>query len=225
MTFKNKMIELAEKYSLKEKALSSVEEVIDAGIESDEELGIDFLEGNKKSDLIYEFGRYELRIDKDDNCLIATKINIYSKKLYSSNFDVPVGFYTEIADLNGQHIDEFLTFDWSMINYNTGYHIEKINKAIPQRYFRRNVPEYEFVTYVNHIISSFQGRLFDVAILFIERSLNYLEKHERKQIDKKYLDECFELFNGVYQFIKNDNLVDIEKINKLNFKERMKTKS
>ena len=98
MYLKDEMAKLAEKYSLRAKAISSIEKVLDASIESDKEFGIDFLGGNKKSDLIYEFGRYELRIDKDNFCQIATKINIYTKKLYGPNFDVPVGYYTEITE-------------------------------------------------------------------------------------------------------------------------------
>ncbi|AFM04695.1 hypothetical protein Fleli_2322 [Bernardetia litoralis DSM 6794] len=113
MNIKDQIIELANKYSLKKKALDSIDKVMDACIEADKEVGIDFLDGQDRSELIYEFGRYEFQINKYGSCRIVTKINIYSKKLYGVNYDIPVGYYEEWTDLTGKHLDEFLIFDWS----------------------------------------------------------------------------------------------------------------
>ncbi|MDC1161880.1 hypothetical protein OAT18_00405 [Tenacibaculum sp.] len=222
MFLKNKLIEFAKKYSLKEKALTSVNGIIDLSIESDKKIGIDFLEGNNKIDLIYEFGKFEFQVDKDDYCRVVTQINIYSKKLYGPNFNVPVGFYEEFTDLEGNHLDEFLTFDWSSINLNIDYFIERITKTIPQRYFKRNIPEYQFVTYVNHIIFLVQGRRFDVAIIFVKRCLDYLDENQNKEMEKEYLSECLELFQRIYHFINNDNLIESEKLNRYKINERIK---
>ncbi len=224
MNIQNQLIEFAEKLSLKEKALANVETVLDAGIESDAEFGIDFLEGQKKTDLVYQFGRYEFQVDKYDHALVVTRINIYSKKLYGPHFDVPVGYYTELTALDGEHIDEFLIFDWSPISFAIGYHIERINKAIPQRYFRRNVPEYEFASYVNHLTSLFQGRQFDGAIAFVDRGLDYLENSDRPVPKKEYLSECLELFHGVYHFVKNEHLIETDRLSKLRIQERIKAR-
>ncbi|CAM1348766.1 hypothetical protein [Tenacibaculum halocynthiae] len=222
MDIKNQFILIVEKYSLKKKALESVKGEIDACIEFDKELGVDFLDGHDKADLIYEFGRYEFQIDKDNTPLIATKINIYSKKLYGPDCDVPIGHYTELTDLNGEHRDEFLFLDWSPINFNIDYHIERINKHVPLRYFKRNIPEYEFATYITHIISLSQGKQFDFATVFVKRCLDYLEKDGNKEIEKEYLNECLELFQGVYHFIKNNNLIEPEKLDKHRINERIK---
>ena len=222
MDIQNQILEFAEKHSLKEKALASIDEVMDASIESDNEIGIDFLDGNDRADLIFEFGRFEFQIDRNDNCKIVTKINIYSKKLYGPNFDVPVGYYEEWTDLQGEYLDEFLIFDWTPVNLNIDYHIERINKTVPQRYFRRNIPEYEFATYVNHVISLFQGKQFDCAIVFVKRCLDYVEKEGNKRIEEEYLSECLELFQRVYHFVKNDKLVEPETLDKHRINERIK---
>lgn len=115
MNIQDQIIEFAERYSLKEKAMTSIDVVMDASIEADKEFEIDFLEGNDRSELIYEFGRYEFQIDRNDNCKVVTKINIYSKKLYGPNYDIPVGYYEEWTDLTGEHLDEFLIFDWTVL--------------------------------------------------------------------------------------------------------------
>lgn len=222
MNIQNQLIEFAQKKSLKEKALASVDKIMDANIQADKERGIDFLEGQDRTELIYEFGRYEFQIDKDDNCRIATKINIYSNKLYGPSFDVTVGYYTELTDLSGEHIDEFLIFDWSPINFNIDSYIERINKIVPQRYFKRNVPEYEFATYINHTISLFQGKQFDGAILFVKRGLDYLEKPDKKEVHNEYLIECLNLFKGMYHFIKNNEIVEHKKLSEYRIEERIK---
>lgn len=113
MNIKNQIIEFAKKHSLKEKALSSVNEVMNTSIEADKEIGIDFMEGHDRNELIYEFDRYEFQIDKKDNSRIVTRINIYSEKLCVPNYNLPVGYYEEWTDLMGEHLDEFLIFDWS----------------------------------------------------------------------------------------------------------------
>ena len=46
--------------------------------------------------------------------------------------------------------------------------------------------------------------------------------YENKEIEKKYLSECLELFQGVYHFVKNNNLIEPEKLYKHRIKERIK---
>lgn len=223
---KQHFIEFLEKHSFKEDALASVDKVIDAYIESDKKKGIDFLSGHEKSELIYEFGRYEFHIDKDENCIIAIRINIYSKKLFGPNLDIPVGSYIELKDTTtGEHLDEFISFDWSPIGFNIEYYIERINNLVPLRYFKRNVPEYEFATYVNHTISLFQGRQYDMTIVFVKRCLDYIENREKMEVEKEYLDECIELFKEIFYIIKKNELVDKEKLTDYSIEERLKTKN
>jgi hypothetical protein len=95
MDIQNQLIEFANTHALKEKAFASIEEEMKICIESDNELGIDFLDGHEKSELIYEFGRFEFQLDKNDHCRFVTIINIYSKKLHGPNYNVPVGLTEE----------------------------------------------------------------------------------------------------------------------------------
>jgi len=222
MSIQDQIIAFATKHSLKEKAFSSIEHELNECIESDKQIGIDFLEGNARSELIYEFGRFEFHVDEKDNCRIVTKINIYSKKMYGPNCDVPVGYYEEWTDLDGEHTDEFLVFDWTIVNFNIDYHIERINKTVPQAFFSKNNPEYEFATYVNHMISLIQGRQFDVGIEFLIRCLDYLELNKFKDEKEEYLHECLELFQGFFYFVKNNNLMESEILSKHRIGERIK---
>ncbi|UII26527.1 hypothetical protein LVD15_25060 [Fulvivirga maritima] len=223
MNIQNQLISLADKYSLKKKALDSIDEVINAHVESDNVVGIDYLEGNNRSDLIYEFDRYELQLELNGISRISTKINIYSKKLYGKNIDLPVGCYEAWTDLEGQDLDDFLTFDWSLVNLNAGYFIERINKTVPQRYFKRNVQEYEFATYVNHIISLLQGRQYVLSIIFIKRSLDYLENKNNKGIEDEYLNECLMFFEQIYHYVGNHNLLNAENIDRYKIYDRIRS--
>lgn len=225
MSIQDQIIAFAAKHSLKEKAFSSIEQELNKHIESDKQIGVDFLEGNKRSELIYEFGRFEFHVDDKDNCSIVTKINIYSKKMFGKNLDIPIGYYEEWTDLDGEHTDEFLVFDWTLVNFNIDYHIERINKTVTQVLFTQNMPEYEFATYVNHLIFLIQGRQFDVGIEFLIKCLDYLEINKFKDEEKEYLHECLELFQAIFYFVKNNNLTESEILNKHRIGERIKTKS
>ena len=108
MNLQNQLIEFAELHGLKEKALSAVENELDACIASDKEIGLDFMEGHERDELIYKFGSYNLETNHLDHCHVITRINIYTKNLYGPNFDVPIGYYREVTDMEGNHMDEYL---------------------------------------------------------------------------------------------------------------------
>lgn len=111
MNIQNQLIEFAEKFSLKEKALDAIDKVLDAEIKARKKFGFDLLDGLKKSELIYEFCRYEFRVKSPENCLFVTRINIYSKYLYGPEYDIPVGYYEERTDLNGEFLTDLILFE------------------------------------------------------------------------------------------------------------------
>ncbi|UII22320.1 hypothetical protein [Fulvivirga ligni] len=221
MKIHEELIELATRYSLKEKALAMVVKVLDSSIEADKELGIDFLEGNNKEDLTFEFGRFEFRIDKGNHCKLVTIIDIYSAKIDRSNYDLPVGYYEVWTDMDGEPLDHFLIFDWSPLTLNMNHHIEQINSTVPLRYFKRNILQYEFTTYVNHVIALSQGKQYVMAMAFVRRSLDFLESNDRKEIDETYLIHCQDLFKNLYQFVINNNLVDFDRLSESRIRERL----
>lgn len=219
---KNKILHIANKYNLKERAINSIDNIIDIAIKEDLEVGVDFLEGNNRNELIYKFGRFDFQINEKGDSKIGTRINIYSKRLYGPNFDCPVGYYIEYSNIEGELLDEFINFDWSPISFSIDYYIERIKKRTPLRFYRRNIPEYEFVTYVSHIFFLFQGRQFDIVILFINRCLNYINKPNNLKNDKEYLSECLEFFRDIFYFIKKNKLVDDKKLEAYNIEEIIK---
>ena len=98
-----------------------------------------------------------------------------------------------------------------------------MNNIAPDRYCKRNIIEYEFVTYINHSISLFQGRNFEGAAIFIKRCLDYLETPSKKEkLDTIYLNSATEYLKYLYYYLKRNNLIDIEKYN---IEMRINTKS
>lgn len=220
MNIHNQLIEFAQKHGLMKKALAHIDMVMDEAIASDKENGLDLLNGHDRAELIYEFGSYLFQMDENCSYNIITRILIYSKKLYGSNFNVPIGLYDEWTDSEGEHLDEFLELDWSPITFDTEYHIGQLSKVVPPTYFRRNVPEFEFATYVNHVLFLVQGRKFDEAVLFIKICLDYLENGENKAIETEYLGKCLELFLDIHYFIKNKKLMNAYRLSLYRIPER-----
>ena len=66
--------------------------------------------------------------------------------------------------------------------------------------FRRNVPVYELVSYVNHIVACYVCGNFDPINIFIDRARNYIEKNPVEDKDYYSKLECYfkdmELFLG-----------------------------
>lgn len=224
MKIKDELLQVAEKFNLKSRALNVVDEIIDLSIASDLEKGIDFLKGNLKSDLIYEFGAYEFHLDENDYFRIIIKINIYSKKLYGANFDCPVGYYYEHSSFKGEHIDKYLEFDWSIINFDIDYYLEKILNVTPNHFFKRNTPQYEFMSYINHIFVLCKSKQFDIVSIFIKRSLDYIEKQEGAFFKEEYFCICNEFLTNLFYHIQINELVDKEKLKRYRIKERLKKK-
>ncbi len=115
MSIPEEILPFAARHQLKETALDTIDEALDASIEEDKAVGIDFLEGHDKDELVYEFNRYEFRVDKNNYSKVVTRVNIYSNKLDRSHYDIPVGYYETWTDLDGQPLDDFLIFDWSVL--------------------------------------------------------------------------------------------------------------
>ncbi len=224
MNIQNQIVEFAKKYSLREKALLSIDDVMDSCIKADQKNGIDFLKGHDRKDLIYELSNIDFRVHTNDYSRVVTRINIYSRKSYKSSHNVPVGYYEEWTDLNGNQLDEFLIFDWSPMNCCIENHIERLNKTIPHRYFKSDNSEYEFVTYINHIISLVQGQQFEIAMYFVKRCFSYLESPINIEIQEEYLGECLCLFKTIYHFVEINEVIDKDILLAYNIGERLQPK-
>lgn len=83
-----------------------------------------------------------------------------------------------------------------------------LNNNLPKDSLRRNVPDYELVTYMNHVISFLVCEMYDEAALFIMRASRYLGK-PRISNDTYYL-ESRKLIDYVMKYLTTGDLVTKE---------------
>ena len=220
-------IELLNK--LKKESESGIQKVFDELENMSAEFGIDEFNGNKRDELIIKFDRFGIDLNENgEKEMIRVKLGIYLEDINEIwiNSLQPIGEYLRIYDLKGEFIDEFITINKKEIGFDIDFWIEIFNKILPKRYFKRNVPEYQLVTYINHSIFLFQGRDFEGVFIFLKRCLDYLENSENKErIDSEYLDKVNSYLESIFYYLKNNELIELEKIEKYDIEKRIKTKS
>ena len=199
-------IELLNK--LKKESESGIQKVFDELENMSAEFGIDEFNGNKRDELIIKFDRFGIDLNENgEKEMIRVKLGIYleDKNEIWINSLQPIGEYLRIYDLKGEFIDEFITINKKEIGFDIDFWIEIFNKIVPKRYFKRNIPEYPLVTYINHSIFLFQGRDFEGVFIFLKRCLDYLENSENKErIDSEYLDKVNSYLESIFYNLKNN---------------------
>jgi len=220
-------IELLNK--LKKESESGIQKVFDELENMSVEFGIDEFNGNKRDELIIKFDRFEIDLNENgEKEMLRVKLGIYLEDKNDIWVDSlqPIGEYQTLYNLKGEFIDEFITLNKKEIEFDINFWVEIFNKIIPKRYFRRNMPEYQLVTYINHSIFLFQGRDFEGVFIFLKRCLDYLENSENKErIDSEYLDKVNSYLESIFYYLKNNELIELEKIEKYDIEKRIKTKS
>jgi hypothetical protein len=220
-------IELLNK--LRKETESGIQKVFDELENQSSEFGTDEFNGNNREEFIIKFDGFGIDLDENgEKEIIRVKLGIYleDKDDIWVNSIEPIGDYLTLYNLEGEFIDEFITINKRKIEYEIDFWIETLNKTVPKRYFRRNTPEYTLVSYINHSIFLFQGRDFDGVFIFIKRCLDYLEISENKErIKPEYLDKVNSYLQSVFYYLKNNQLIDEEKIEKYDIVKRIKTKS
>jgi hypothetical protein len=220
-------IELLNK--LKKETESGIQKVFDELENMSTEFGTDEFNGNKREELIVKFDRFGIDLNENgEEEMIRVKLGIYleDKNDIWVNSLQPIGDYIRIYDLLGEFIDEFITVNKKKIEFDIAFWIEILNKIIPKRYFRRNLPEYHLVTYINHSIFLFQGRDFDGVFIFLKRCVDYLEISENKErLNSEYLEKVNSYIQSLFYYLKNNDLVDRDKMEKYDIEKRIKTKS
>jgi hypothetical protein len=224
-----KIMEIELLNKLKKESESGIQKVFDELENMSAEFGIDEFNGNKRDELIIKFDRFGIDLNENgEKEMIRVKLGIYleDKNEIWINSLQPIGEYLRIYDLKGEFIDEFITINKKEIGFDIDFWIEIFNKIVPKRYFKRNVPEYPLVTYINHSIFLFQGRDFEGVFIFLKRCLDYLENSENKErIDSEYLDKVNSYLESIFYYLKNNELIELEKIEKYDIEKRIKTKS
>lgn len=203
-----------------------IQEVFDELEKNSKEFGIDEFGGHKRNDFIIKFDRFEYLLKENgEHEYIRIRLGIYleDKENIWLNSLEPIGEYLTVYDLDFEFIDEFITIESKENNFGIRHWVEILNNVAPDRYCKRNILEYEFVTYINHSISLFQGRNFEGVAIFIKRCLDYLETPTKKEkLDTTYLNSATEYLRELYYYLKRNNLIDIEKYN---IEMRINTKS
>lgn len=202
----NHILELVNELGLKEKAMANIDSVIDAYIESDHEIGLDTLEGNLKEDLFYRFDDYSFKVDEYGSSQIVTTIRIYSTKLVGPNIDIAVGSYREYTDLNGQHIDEFLDFDWTYLRYDVDYYMALLNTKIDALYKQPGPKTLELTKAISHVMMLVKGRHYEMTIPLILECTDLLKAAEvgKTEYKKVYL----EFVRDFSWYLKNKGIIN-----------------
>lgn len=193
------------------------------------EFQIDEFNGHKKEDFIIKFDRFEYNLNESgEKEYLKIKLGIYIKDeddVWINSLE-PVGNYIQVYDFEETFIDEFITIESKEKRFGIENWIEILNKTVPEKYYRRNMPQYEFLTYINHTFSLFQGRNFKGVFIFLKKCAKYLETQKNQEsLDKFYLEQVEEYLISMYFYLKNNELIEKDKIGKYDIKEKIKTKS
>jgi hypothetical protein len=214
---------------LRKETESGIQKVFDELESMSSEFGTDEFNGNKREELIIKFDKFSIDLNENgEKEMIRVRLGIYleDKEDIWINSLEPIGDYTTIYDLKGEFIDEFITINSRQIEFDIDFWIEILNKTIPKRYFKRNIPEYNLVTYINHSIFLFKGKDFDGVFIFIKRCLDYLEISENKErLNIEYLEKVNSYLQSLFYYLKNNDLIDKERMGKYDIEKRIKTKS
>ncbi|ROH97676.1 hypothetical protein [Chryseobacterium daecheongense] len=108
-----RLIEICERFKLKEKALNSLEEIITDGLRRDEY----FLNGYTRSEVHTVFEEYRFTILKKYlEATIDTRIGLYiDNDMYVDNSE-PIGYYTLEVDFNGKIVDDVFVLEKEKYN-------------------------------------------------------------------------------------------------------------
>ena len=100
------------------------------------------------------------------------------------------------------------------IEFDIEYWIKELN---------RNVPQYRFVTYINHSIILFKGEHYDASFMFIKRSYEFLVNNRKDLISSEYLISSNRYLKELYNYLIKNNLVREELISKYEIKNKANT--
>lgn len=106
------------------------------------------------------------------------------------------------------------------MKFDIEYWIIELNKNVSIRYFKRNVPQYRFVTYINHSIFLFKGGHYDACFMFIKRSYEFLEENKTDLLSSSYLKTVNDYLKELHSYLVHENLVKKELISRYGIKNK-----
>lgn len=94
-----------------------------------------------------------------------------------------------------------------------------LNKEIPQGALRRNVRDYELVTYINHIISFLACEMYDEVALFVMRASKFLINNSLHS--NSYYLKSQEYLTSVIDYLRKEDLLTEVGAGYLNFDKKL----
>ena len=73
--------------------------------------------------------------------------------------------------------------------------------SVPDRGYRRDVREYDLISYVNNIIGCYLSDNYPVIPVFIERARNHMNEYEPNENSLAYYDRVAEFLNDMEAFL------------------------
>ena len=85
---------------------------------------------------------------------------------------------------------------------------KKLNskEILPAKGFRRDMPIYELVCYVNNITGCFLSENYLPIGIFIERARNYMEDYKSGDKNEKYYNQVTEYLNLIEKYLEQKRL-------------------
>ena len=208
----NKLLnEFAIKHDLINKAIESCNTAIHNSMKDDE----DALVGFSIDEILLTFDHQEV-IFKDsfrNTPIVKTRIGIYKKEkddVYLQGRK-PIGYYILDCDSNGETFDDWLVIDEEKNSQmEVIYPLKKMNQGLPSEYLRRNSPYYEYVSYINHVISFYQAQQYDSSQWFIKRAFEFLDKNAAPGKGAEYFKKSKEFMTQLLDYLNKRGLLDDE---------------
>jgi hypothetical protein len=145
--------------------------------------------------------------------IVKTRIGLYKKELNTAYVEghEPIGYYVLDCDANGDAIDDWLIIDVEKNNQiDIIYPFKEICQSLPQDYLRRNSPNYEFVTYVNHVLSFYQAQQYESCQWFIKRAFEFTEKNQIPKKGTEYFNKSMKLMIDLLNYMDENGLIKSE---------------
>ena len=102
------------------------------------------------------------------------------------------------------------------MEFDIEYWIDELNSKVPMRYFKRNIPEYKFTTYINHSVILFKGQHYDGVFIFLKRACDFLDTYDN--INPDYLKVAIDYIKSNYEFLVKNELVTDSLVEKYDIK-------
>ncbi|MDH5379727.1 MAG: hypothetical protein OEW75_02680 [Cyclobacteriaceae bacterium] len=145
--------------------------------------------------------------------IVKTQIGLYKKEkdeVYLEGHE-PIGYYILDCDSSGETFDDWLIISEEKNNQmDFIYPLQKMNQSLPMEYLRRNSPNYEYVSYVNHVISFYQAKQYESCQWFIKRAFEFIDKNTIPEKGTEYFKKSRKFMIQLIDYMDECGLLNEE---------------